>query len=454
MKTYKYPLSYDTLNADQKLIFDMIRYGLDNRQNYFLTGNAGVGKSYVIDVYNDFCNLNNINIAKTAPTGTAAINIKGVTLHKLFKLPFTIATTELSSTQICNIDNMIKYLDVIFIDEVSMVRIDIFDNIMTQIKFANKEREKINLEPIQIILSGDFGQLKPVITEQDKTLYSEIYNTDINDGQCFRSKFWFDFEFKPLELTTQMRQSDTNFCNALNNIRIGIKSDIDYINQNSATIPINNGIWVCGYKNTVAEKNALGIFNLPGELYRSKAVVSGVAKIEHSNVPDELLFKINARVMMTQNTRDYHNGSLGTITNYDGRYVTIQLDSGCTVIVEKTKTSFYKYEKDYNNRIAAVEVGRITQFPFRIGYATTIHKAQGQTYDAMNLVPEIFTPGQLYTALSRCKNLDKIYIQPDRKNQKITENKIMQSPELLKFIIQQNSEFQQFKHEYLCNFGD
>ena len=439
MINYKIPDSYYSLNDDQKTAFDMLLYGLNSNQNFFITGDAGVGKSYLIDVYSEFCYKNNINIIKTAFTGTAANNIHGATLHKTFKLPLSVLTKEISSSQSINIQSMLQYTDVIFIDEISMVR-------MNQIKEANKLRDKKNKNPIQIIISGDFCQLKPVVTAEDRRIYAELTNLEIGTGCCYTSNEWLNCDFKIIELTTPMRQADQNFCNALNNIKIGLKSSIDYLNQNSAPDPIENGIWLCGYKDTAAQKNALGIYNLPGELYESEAEVFGKANIKHTNLAEKLIYKLNARVMMLRNEGlTYSNGSLGTIVNILSRNeVMIQLDNGHLARVQKVKTTFHEY-KVQNNIITPVEIGSITQFPFKIGYAVTIHKAQGQTYDRMNLVPEIFTPGQLYVALSRCKNLSNIYIQPDKYGQKITEQKIIPDKDTIKFLIEQNAKAQEYR---------
>lgn len=458
MKLYKFPKSYDTLNSEQKLIFNILKYGYDSHIHYFITGDAGVGKSYLIDVFTDFCKINNINIVKTAPTGVAATNIKGTTYHKQFKLPLSVLTEQIEPSQFANMYKVLQYMDILFIDEIGMARVDAFDNIMRQVQEINKIRAKFNKQPVQVILSGDFGQLQPVITDQDKINYQKLYQKDIGNGCCYNSHWWTDMDFKPLILTTPMRQSDAAFCTALNNIKIGIKQDIDYLNQNSAQSEIKNGIWLCGYNNTAAHKNALGIFNLPGKEYHSDATIIGKANIKHTNMAEKLIYKKNARVMMTmrdlnQPRSPYCNGSLGTIENISPNgAITIRLDTGVKTIVNKIKLPFIEYNV-VNGRMEAKEVGYVIQYPFKIGYAITIHKSQGQTYDAMNLVPEIFTPGQLYTALSRCKTLQNIYIQPDQYNNKITEKKIMPNIDIVKFMIKLESDYNTYKDWYMDTIG-
>lgn len=455
MKTYKYPLSYQTLNDDQTAIFDMIVYGFNSNQNYFLTGNAGVGKSYLINVLTEFCEDNMINIAKAAPTGIAAVNIHGTTLHKLFKLPLSIVERKPSDKQLSNIKQKIQYIDILIIEEISMVRVDIFENIMRQIEEANKLRSQCGKNPIQIILSGDVGQIPPVITDNDRKNYKDLYNTDIDEEGCYNSAYWDIMDFKPLILSQVMRQNDTKFCNALDNIKIGIANGLDYINKNSATQP-NNGIWLCGYNKTANNINVKNLWSLPGEFYISNAETSGNAKVSNTPFAEKLPFKINARVIMIMNEMApcprYRNGMLGTITEIiDENSVKIKLDGHrFETVIQKAKIPFIEYYV-VNGHLRCREIGYVEQFPFKIGYAITIHKSQGQTYDKMNLIPEIFSKGMLYVALSRCKSLSNIYIYGAENSQKLTADKIIVNPETAKFIIKQDAEYAKYKDWFKTN---
>lgn len=453
MKHYRYPAVYDTLNDDQKLAFRMLVYGHDSGVNYFLTGDAGTGKSYLIDAFYQFCRLNGITMLKCAPTGIAATNIGGITMHRMFKLPLSVLTEKLEGAQYANLYKMLQHADVMFIDEVSMARIDMFDNAMAQIRAANKIREKSGKPPIQIIACGDFGQLMPVVTESDRNLYQQLTGKDIGTGCCYNSHWWQDLALQPILLTKPMRQSDARFCRALDNLKMGIRSDIDYLNANTAKAPLDNGIWLCGYNNTAAEKNALGIYRLPGEILTSRAIVMGKANIKQSNFVENLIYKQGARVVMTMRElgnpkSPYDNGSLGTITYAGRESVRILLDSGVECYVKKVKLPFFDYEVR-NGRVEPKEVGSITQFPFKIGYAITIHKSQGQTYDRMNIVPEIFAPGQLYVAMSRCKSVGNIYVQPDACGRRITPEKVLPNPEVVRFLIGQDAKYSEFKSVFL-----
>lgn len=458
MKNYNYPASYGTLNPDQKAAFQMLVYGHDSGKHYFLTGDAGTGKTYLIDVFSTFCALNGISLVKCAPTGVAATAIHGSTMHRLFRLPLNVVTEEIQSTQFANIHRLISKADVIFIDEVSMCRIDIFGNVMRQISEADKIRTRAGKAPIQIILSGDFGQLAPIVTENDRNLYMQATGKDIGDGCCFRSHWWTELDFQPIILSQHMRQSDTRFCSALDNLRIGIAADLDYLNASSAPAPVDGGIWLCGYNRTADYKNVQGLAALPGEVRESRAVVTGKANVKQTNFAENLLYKDGARVVMCMRepgnrNSPYDNGSLGTIVGIGRDYVRIELDSGPIIPVGRVKLPFYEYVVN-GSTIEPHEIGTVTQYPFKIGYAVTIHKSQGQTFDKLNLVPEIFIKGQLYVAMSRCRDVGGIYIQPDRYGRKLTPDKVMPNPEAVRFLIEQDANYADFRKYFMSSLYD
>lgn len=450
MKKYKYPEQYDTLNEDQKMTFDMLLWGYNNGRHFFLTGDAGVGKSYLIRTLSDFCNINNINFIKVAPTGIAAINIGGMTMHRMFRIPTCVVTENLDEKQEDNVYNMIQFVDICLIEEVSMCRIDVFDNVMANIKDANALRKAYGKKPIMVILAGDFGQLMPVVRNEDKLIYQKALEKDMRNGCCFHSHYWPEYQFIPVMLKQQMRQADSDFCNALNNIKVGKTDDIQFLNENSSQTPIPNGIWLCGRNDTAEKKNLECMKNL-SKGYSNKAEKCGYVDMSQTTFIENLIFAVGARVVMLindNNTHAYINGSLGTINKIFPRRnaVEIKLDNGNTVEVEPFTQYFYEYEV-VNGKIYEETIGYIRQFPFKIGYAITIHKSQGQTYDKMNLVPEIWSPGQLYVALSRCKTLSNIYIQP-KNGRKLTNSHVKTDPDITKFLLCMDDVFERFKTFY------
>lgn len=450
MRKYRYPDAYNTLNDDQLLIFDMMLWGYNNSRHFFLTGDAGVGKSYLIRTLSDFCRLNNINLIKVAPTGIAAINVSGMTIHRLFRVPTHVVTEDLDDKQEDNCYDMIQYVDICLIEEISMTRIDVFDNVMANIKRANEYRKTFGKKPIMVILAGDFSQLPPVIRSDDAATYKKITGKDIGNGYCFNSHYWPEYKFIPLILRQQMRQSDSEFCNALDHIKLGKKEDLTYLNSQSSLNPIPNGIWLCGTNATAEAKNLECMKNL-AKGHVNYAEKYGKVDMSQTTFLDELTYAVNARVVMLINDNDTHayiNGSLGTITKVYVRQkkVEIKLDNGNLITVEPFTQTFYEYEV-FEGKILEIKVGSITQFPFKIAYAITIHKSQGQTYDQMNLIPEIWSPGQLYVALSRCKTLANIYIQPTN-GQKIMAKHVKADPDIVNFLMCMDSTFERFKEFY------
>lgn len=253
-----------------------------------------------------------------------------------------------------------------------------------------------------------------------------------------------------------MRQDDKDFCNALDKCKTGDNTCIRYFSENTSREE-NEGIWVCGKNDTARKKNEDELEKINNELLVSEAEYSGDVTKADGLVEDKFIYKIGARVVITANDSagEYNNGSLGTITGTNGigsglftSVITVKLDNGHTVMIEKKESDKYKYEAveeekeiEVKNKDGTVtkknvteiklkkkKTGSAMQFPLKLGYAVTIHKSQGQTYDAMNLKPEIFANGQLYVALSRCKSVNGIYVE-----RYLSKRMVMASMEVVKY---------------------
>lgn len=409
----------ENLNREQLAVFER----LTNGENIFITGNAGTGKSFLVKAFDDWCEDNGITLVKTAPTGVAAMEISGATLHSQFKLKIGL-----------DFDKPTKYpawldsADAILIDEVSMLRIDIFDKIMAVLLLANESRRlKKKKKPIQIIFCGDFYQLAPVINKDERPFLTDHYRKDVGGGYPFQSKFWRLFDVKMCNLTTIIRQQDGAFCNALDKCKTGDPSFIRWMQQVSAPREISGAIWVCGKNATAKQKNDENLARLSGRAYRSAVEYKGSASKKDKLCDEIFEYKIGARVVMLKNDSEgmYQNGSMGTITDKVGDVIRVKIDNnGETVDVERAEFPKYEYkmgtvpvkDKDGNptgknkKKLQQKKIGSAMQYPMKLGYAVTIHKSQGQTYDAMNLEPEIWDFGQLYVALSRCKTAENIFI--------------------------------------------
>lgn len=418
---------YDkALNAGQKAVMQKLQAG----ENVFITGNAGTGKSFLVSAYTAYCKEHGIELVRTAPTGIAAQNISGATLHSQFKLK-----TTLDFEKPKKVPEWLKQTDALLIDEISMVRIDVFDKIMQYVAIANEKRPK-SKKPIQMVFCGDFFQLAPVIPQGDKPHLTQFYKKSVQDGYCFQSSYWKMFQVQLCKLTEVVRQDDKNFCAALDLCKEGNASCLSYFNTHMATKENPNAIWLCGKNATAYQRNMEALDKLAGAKIYAKAEYNDTT--EKDRLCDDLfVYKIGARVVMLVNDvyGAYQNGSMGTIIStfgddeivvkIDGNDVPVRVERRKYIKSEyvvkeeqeivRNKDGTPKLDKDgkektrKKKKLECEEKGYAEQFPMRLGYAVTIHKSQGQTYEAMNLEPEIFANGQLYVALSRCKTVEGIY---------------------------------------------
>lgn len=425
----------DMLGSEQQRIYQR----MVNGENIFLTGNAGTGKSFLVEAYNEYCEENEIKLLKVAPTGIAACNINGVTIHKLFGLKPDVRSMLKQEKELpADVSAILNLASVILIDEISMVRIDVFDKVMNYIELANKEKRRQKRPDIQIILVGDFYQLAPVIPPQDKKMLERFYGRDIGNGFAFQSKYWQSLRIQLEKLTEVRRQDgDKAFCTALDQCKEGDKGCLAFFSAETAKKENKKAIWVCGKNATALEKNLAKLAGIKGEKMEFYAEYEGDVSAADKLCEDKFVCKNKARVLMLVNEKNglYQNGSMGTIQSIEesGMWVSIdrRSDEGKSmkplrVFVEKHEFCKYEYKpveivETYTDErgetktrkrmeLELNEVGVAKQFPMKLGFAVTVHKAQGQTYDEMNFEPEIFQDGQLYVALSRCRFANKLYI--------------------------------------------
>lgn len=417
---------------------------MESGEDVFITGGAGTGKSYVVE---QFVSRHD-NVLLAAPTGLAARHIGGRTLHSLFKRDTGVQepVTNLNSTQ-AFIDEigprnykLLKTANTLIIDEISMVRQDMFDYVMSFMEAFRKFHHHI-----QMIVVGDFFQLAPVVTDELREIWRGFY-PDNSAGYCFKSPFW---NFKMIQLNEIVRQSDKDFADALNQIRLGEQSGIDWINEHSCKDLLEKGITLCPTKDEVKKINGDHLQTLGGGLTRIKTEVEAQDEVwlksirKDMRVEDVLEIKPKARIMILVNDKDnasdprYHNGSMGEIVSISERNIIVKLDEGSTVSLEKnTWTTTIpevverKDEKGQKkNVIMQREVGHYIQFPIKLAWAATIHKSQGQTYDECNIKGNnVFGTGQIYVALSRARRIDKLHLQEPLKLETV-----MVSEEVKKF---------------------
>ena len=381
-------------------------------ENIFLTGEAGTGKSTII---NKFLSIkSNKNILTFAPTGIAALQISGVTLHRGFHIPINIQDE--TSRKMAPVPDTILSADIIIIDEISMCRIDVFDYVSNIIFKANKTRAKyFNKKPIQVIVSGDFFQLPPVVTDRDKEALRYLY-PKVEEHFAFNSDNWNKFNFKNIVLKEVLRQENKEFISYLNQIRKGENKAISDINTKTNKKVFEDGITLSGINRVAAEINAQKLEELPFEEHIYPIKIVGRVNKGDINCEEILSLKIGARVMTITNHSGgfYQNGSFGTVKDFGKNFISVKLDNGLLVDIEKYTWEILDYTTEYDkegNKLVKKEViGKYTQFPLKLAYAITIHKSQGQTFEKVNLIPYAWDDGQLYVALSRATNLNGIHL--------------------------------------------
>lgn len=332
-----------------------------------------------------------------APTGIAATNIDGQTIHSLFSLkPFGVLTFDE-----CNFVNnakrdVLRFFDVLVIDEVSMLRPDTLD----AMHWTLKKNGLAGLDQRQVIFVGDLKQLPVVLDDNTRSVLYQTYDgDDFTYAQLYK-------RLSPItvELNEMKRQHDLDFIEALNVVRDGGKSPYfrQFIGQ-----PFEDGVILAPHNVTVDEYNRRGLERQDGELFTFEATIEGTAKIQDFNLDQLIRVKPGSKIMYLVNSRDnpLRNGTIGTfVVNEQQFFIRVgAVDFALEPHLSIKK--IYEYDK-YADRLVLREVGSIEQYPFRLAYATSIHKAQGLTFDkvSVDLRRPCFMRGQLYTALSRVKS--------------------------------------------------
>jgi ATP-dependent exoDNAse (exonuclease V) alpha subunit len=395
----------------------------DSDGNFYLTGNAGTGKSTLI---NHFRRVSKKNVVVLAPTGLAANNVRGQTIHSFFRLPPKIITPEVIKT-LKNKSGIYKELDTIIIDEASMVRADMLDAIDAFMRKFGRDGY-LRFGGTQVILVGDLYQLPPVVTRSDMIEIGPLY-----DSPFFFSSNAYDDSFKTLELTQYFRQSDSNFINILNKIRKGSASDVELgtINTRVTSTPSKTAVTLSTVNNISDAINAAELSKLKGKEFEYQSINYGNFDNNERNLPAPTLLtlKERARVMFTRNGEDWVNGSLGIVTHLDKDGIEVKLDEGGDVVeVPRAEWKHIKYTFDQKSgEISEETVWSMSQYPLKLAYAITVHKSQGMTFDKVNIdySRSPFAHGQTYVALSRCKSLEGIFLTKKIRPEDIIIDKII-----------------------------
>lgn len=381
----------------------------------YVSGRAGTGKTTLIGHLRD----NTVrNLVVLAPTGVAAMNVKGVTINSFFQFPPRMITDE--DIKILN-RKLIQSISLLIIDEISMVRADTLDAID---KVLRKNLE--SSEPfggIQVMLVGDMMQLPPVVTQKE---WEMLRLMNYKSPYFFSAKVFDNCPVATQELTKIYRQSDPDFIALLNKLRNSEDLDIVLPVLNQRCVRVDDSsqpIITLTCTNKVADEiNGTNLMKLPGDSLTFTGEITGLFMVEETKLPSpmHLYLKVGAQVMFTKNDIDkkWVNGTLGKVIELDLSSNTIKVqindDFGTHIYdVSKAEWGSYRYTYDHQQEcVVPEEIGSYHQYPLMLAWAVTVHKGQGKTLEKVkiDLGTGAFAHGQVYTAFSRCRTLQNIYL--------------------------------------------
>jgi DNA polymerase III epsilon subunit-like protein len=444
-------LLIDTINPEFQTAYHLAE---KTNKSFFLTGKAGTGKSTFLKYIRD-------NISKkfivVAPTGIAAINVQGVTIHSFFRFPLRPLMPEDSEIKLFLPTDpkrqQIKHFDTLIIDEISMVRADIIDGIDYSLR-KNTGNLHTPFGGKQIIFVGDIFQLEPIVKFQSSE--QEVYDQFYDSPYFHKAKVFNQIELHTIELRKVYRQKDAKFIQLLDKIRTDNATikDIAELNKRhiSCVESIDEFAITLTTRNDIAvEINIEKLNLLKTECFNYKAKVTG--EFGESKYPTEepLMLKKGAQVMFVKNDPEgrWANGTIGKVDFLDKKKISVELKSGDIVSIPPTKWENMEYTfNKTSNKITQTVLGTFEQYPLKLAWAITIHKSQGLTFDKaiIDFGTGTFASGQTYVALSRVKTFEGLYLK-----QKLTSNDIKLSAEVKGFSQTFNSKFNDVNYQVSNN---
>ncbi|MBK8557912.1 MAG: AAA family ATPase [Lewinellaceae bacterium] len=420
------------LNDDFRYVLDLLE---KTNRSMFITGKAGTGKSTLLQL---FRNTTRKKTVVLAPTGVAALNVQGQTIHSFFGFPPRIVTPQEASRKLARKDQkrLFQNLEVLVIDEISMVRADLLDGID---RFLRVNREDFRpFGGVQVVFFGDLFQLPPVVTRDpvEAAYFTDYYDT----AYFFSAKVCQepDFALEMLELRKVYRQESRHFLRLLEAIRVNEldQDDLEDLNERyNPTFMATDGYITLSARNATADRiNRLALEQLYTEEQSYQAEVKGHFDPVLYPTESQLRLRIGAQVMFVKNDseKQYVNGTIGKITALGPNSITVEVkaDNGKrnSIQVAMADWEIIRYKSDASGGIDTESVGSFRQYPLKLAWAITIHKSQGKTFDevVIDLQGGAFEHGQLYVAMSRCRTLEGIVLKhPIRHQDVITDERVV-----------------------------
>ena len=410
------------LNEKFQAALDMIETG----KNVFITGRAGTGKSTLLQYFRAHTKK---NIVVLAPTGVAAINVNGQTIHSFFRFKIDVTLAKVKKA----FGEVYEKLDAIVIDEISMVRADLLDCVDKFMRLNGRAKNK-PFGGAQMIFIGDLYQLPPVVTGDERAIFASHYDSPyFFSAKVFTEDKGAPFQMEMVELDKIYRQKDGAFIDILNSIRNNSIDADQLAVLNKRFDPHfepsdgNFFIYLCTTNKTASEINSRELAKLRGERRQYRGAISGKFDDKYLPTDVDLAVKVGAQIMMLNNDEQgrWVNGTIARVIGFERHEVLpediimAELADGQKVEIGRHRWDIYNFH--YNKsarRIDSETVGSFDQYPFRLAWAVTIHKGQGKTFERviLDIGNGTFSPGQLYVALSRCVSLAGLILKkPVRK---------------------------------------